>query len=210
MDCHMPKRDGFEATRLIRNSSASFCHVPIIALTASASERDREQCRLAGMNDFVSKPIRTADLGSTLAKWIGQGTSGGAEAIQELEKPSVPPIVDPQQLEILRSLAGSDDRDFYRDLATLFFSDVSERVLVLQAAVGGRAATTVAEVAHSIKGAAQNLGFSRVARACQLIEAASISDDSLGSLVENLTCEIEIARRSVSPKKGRDALPLAS
>ncbi len=69
MDCHMPEVDGFEATRLIRESEhLTGADVPIIALTANAMEGDRETCLAAGMNDYVSKPVKFDILVSTLER----------------------------------------------------------------------------------------------------------------------------------------------
>ena len=70
MDCHMPKMDGFEATRAIRRlESALGRYTPVIALTAGVMESDRTQCAAAGMDDFLSKPIDVASLRMVLARW---------------------------------------------------------------------------------------------------------------------------------------------
>ncbi|NJL87187.1 MAG: response regulator [Leptolyngbyaceae cyanobacterium SM1_1_3] len=68
MDIHMPKMDGFEATRLIRQQHTEQRQPRIIAMTASAMQGDREKCLDAGMDDYVSKPIRLKDLVSALMK----------------------------------------------------------------------------------------------------------------------------------------------
>lgn len=71
MDCKMPVMDGFEATRMIRDyEGGSSRHTPIIALTANALAEDRQACFEAGMDDFLSKPIRPNVLADTLGKWI--------------------------------------------------------------------------------------------------------------------------------------------
>ena len=73
MDCQMPEMDGYETTRIIRNDPALCAtpDVPIVAMTAHAMPGDREKCINAGMNDYISKPIRKSDLEGVLAKYLG-------------------------------------------------------------------------------------------------------------------------------------------
>jgi PAS domain S-box-containing protein len=71
MDCLMPDMDGFQATAMIRNPESHVVNhgVPIIAMTANAMMGDREQCLAAGMNDYLPKPVKKAELAAMLAKW---------------------------------------------------------------------------------------------------------------------------------------------
>jgi CheY-like chemotaxis protein len=62
MDCQMPDMDGFQATREIRLMDESRARIPIVAMTASAMDGDRERCLNSGMNDYIAKPIREKDL----------------------------------------------------------------------------------------------------------------------------------------------------
>ncbi len=75
MDCSMPVMDGFEATQAIRCRPGG-AEVPIIALTANAMSLDRERCLAAGMDDYISKPVRIEDLETTLARQLGRRRAG--------------------------------------------------------------------------------------------------------------------------------------
>jgi CheY-like chemotaxis protein len=72
MDFQMPELDGYETTGRIRNGQSGICSpkIPIIAMTANAMKGDQEKCLIAGMNDFLSKPIIPAELESILQKWV--------------------------------------------------------------------------------------------------------------------------------------------
>jgi len=76
MDVQMPRLDGLEATRRIRRLEDEGAHprVPIVAMTANAMAGDREACLAAGMDDYLSKPLRSRDLQATLARWLGPKT----------------------------------------------------------------------------------------------------------------------------------------
>jgi len=69
MDAQMPVMDGLEATRMIR-ADAILRHLPVIAMTANASGEERDRCLAAGMDDFISKPFKPANLYTTLAQWV--------------------------------------------------------------------------------------------------------------------------------------------
>jgi two-component system sensor histidine kinase/response regulator len=70
MDCQMPELDGYEATREIRRRQLPPRRTPVIAMTAGATQGDRDRCTEAGMDDYISKPVRAADLRLVLSKWL--------------------------------------------------------------------------------------------------------------------------------------------
>ncbi len=74
MDCHMPVMDGYEATRRIRSSASGVRNhrVPIIALTASATQSDRDKCMMAGMSDYLSKPLAPETLAGVIERWLSE------------------------------------------------------------------------------------------------------------------------------------------
>ena len=73
MDCSMPVMDGFQATRVIREEEGLRRHVPIVAMTAHAMSGDRDMCLEAGMDDYLSKPVRPQELKDMLDRHLRKG-----------------------------------------------------------------------------------------------------------------------------------------
>jgi two-component system sensor histidine kinase/response regulator len=85
MDVEMPVMDGLEATAAIREREKSGDrHIPIIAMTAHSLKGDQERCMLAGMDGYVSKPIRTADLFAAIESVVGKTNSASVEGSLEV------------------------------------------------------------------------------------------------------------------------------
>jgi two-component system sensor histidine kinase/response regulator len=171
MDLHMPKVDGFEATRRIiaRDNDKS---PPIIAMTAAVMEEDRNRCMEAGMVDFVAKPIEIDQLLATLQRWLAPsaqrpGDKPAARLAQD-QKGETTPLLD--QDSALDRLGG--DRALYRRLLADFISDEEGAITEIEEllALGDYEAAT--SRIHSLKGVAANLGAKRIATLAASAESA--------------------------------------
>jgi CheY-like chemotaxis protein len=164
MDCEMPELDGFEATAEIRRREGAARHTPITAMTANAMKGDRERCLAAGMDDYISKPLRTDELDTVLKRWLRQG------AVQE-SVPERPPGGDALVFERDEALARAEgDEELVRSLVGLFWDTCPGLLDELRLAVARGDSKAVARVAHSLKGSVSQIGAGQVARVCAELE----------------------------------------
>ena len=157
MDCQMPGMDGYEATRQIR-SGATFRNrgIPIIAATAHALAGDREKCLAAGMNGYITKPLRPELLERAIEEWTG-GLSAAAGPTSPPEEPAArePAAVLFDAEGVLDALMGN--REMAQRIVAGFVNDMPRQLALLATAVGDNDAPNVRLIAHSIKGAAASL-----------------------------------------------------
>jgi signal transduction histidine kinase/CheY-like chemotaxis protein len=162
MDCQMPQLDGYEATAAIRQREGDRRHTWIIAMTANAMTGDRELCLAAGMDDYVSKPVRSAELATVLER--ARITPVGADAKT--------PAVDKESLDALRALPGDEGGDLLGELITLLVAHGPALLSSMESALERKDAHGLAEAAHSLKGSCAQFGAQRLVKLCAQLEAA--------------------------------------
>ncbi len=165
MDVQMPELDGIEATKQIRSLGSGVLNplVPIVALTAHALADDREKCLRAGMNDYLSKPVRLQALKEVVERWLpapakqqpaGQQAQKPRLAKQEGAVISEPAVFDPSLL--LGLLEG--DREAATEILGQFLADVPLQVEELCRVLEAGDASMAERQAHRVKGAAASVG----------------------------------------------------
>jgi PAS domain S-box-containing protein len=162
MDVQMPVMDGLEATREIRKGSDPFIScIPIIAMTAAAMHGDRDTCLAAGMNDYITKPVAAPALVKVLEKWLpGEDVRLNHEnpdttVLRVGRNPKPSPAVF-ERAALLERLM--DDEELVRTILLAFKMDMPLQVETLQRYLDAGDAVGAARQAHTIKGAASNLG----------------------------------------------------
>jgi two-component system sensor histidine kinase/response regulator len=169
MDCQMPEMDGYTATHTVRlQEQDGTSHVPIIAMTANAMIGDRETCLNAGMDDYITKPVKPETLIGVLNQWI-PATQNAQALAQEL--PPASPSTAPVDMEHLR-LFTDGDREAEAEIFELFLSEADINIQSLRQALqtGDQAAWKAA--AHKFKGASANLGAFALSEQCKQAEIA--------------------------------------
>ena len=156
VDARMPGLDGLALTRArrAREAAAGLSRLPIIAFTANAGVGDREACLAAGMDDYLTKPLRPAELDRVLAEWLpapagNQGKSLDAEALSRVDDPK--------------------DSSFLAELVEIFLTDCPARLAELATAAQQGNAAAAANAAHGLKSGAANLGALNLASLAQQI-----------------------------------------
>jgi PAS domain S-box-containing protein len=165
MDCEMPLMDGFEATRQVRQSNRP--DIPIVALTASAMASDRERCMLAGMSDYLAKPVELRSLADALLKWIPQSSAVQNQIECASEHPET--IFDEESL--LRRLMG--DRELAGAVLGGFLRDAPLQLEQLRILADNGDAGATRLQAHTLKGAAATVAAEALHAVALAMETAA-------------------------------------
>jgi CheY-like chemotaxis protein len=157
MDVQMPELDGLEATNLIRqHEKQTGGRIPIIAMTAHAMAGDRERCLEAGMDDYIAKPVRAADLFAKIAAWSGGNARTGTGDDETADDGGSDPAQVVHWDEALAAVAG--DRTLLREVVGAFLSETNAMIESIEKAIDTGDAPVVRRSAHTIKGTLRLLG----------------------------------------------------
>jgi len=233
MDVQMPEMDGLEATRCITQQWLPESRPWIIAMTAHAMQGDREECLSAGMNDYISKPIRSEAIVQALNNYRqvrGTRGQGGQRAkssppLSPSPQPQrgplapppplspspapPPPPIDPQVLQDLRDMAGEAAASVLAEVIESYLEDARPRLSAIAQAVALSDAAALRTSAHAFRSLSVTVGAIPVAQLCEALEAMGRAGTTVGAqaLVSQLQTEyerLEAALQLEHPEKQHD------
>lgn len=184
MDVSMPNLDGLEATRILRQRGFT---TPIIAMTAHALKGDRDQAFQIGMSGYITKPVRPKALRDGLAKWLAPSTSMPTEEPKEtdmtaLDKDAIQEVWD-------------GDMETFAEIGRIFVDELTWRVPGLSDPANDQ----IEHHAHSLKGAASNVGATELSRlAAELEEMARTGKSTrFPDLISRIETEADAVRKAL-------------
>jgi len=186
MDVAMPEMDGLEATSCIRALPGKRGRLPIIAMTASAFDDDRQRCLDAGMDAYLTKPIERQSLYETLSQWLASDASEtavqahtGLSSIMSPSRVSVPAAIadgdrGPPAIDepIIGALASDLSDALMPSVVATFIAEAEQRIRAIEQAAANGDAALAGEEGHALKGSAATFGAGELRRMAFVIEEA--------------------------------------
>ncbi len=181
MDCQMPILDGYEATRRIRRGEVSGIdpRMPVIGLTAYAMADGRQRCIDSGMDDCVTKPVRSNRLRDALAHCGLSGSADGSAASYAAEAPADagknggPEVLNLWQLAAIRSLPGRSGGSLLPEFVSSFVQEQSTRLARMPALAEAHDSEQLGRLAHAMAGSCAHLGASQMQASALALERAA-------------------------------------
>jgi len=191
MDIQMPEMNGWEATAVIREREReSGAHVPIIAMTAHAMKGDEEKCMAAGMDGYLTKPIRTADLLAALDRISSQKSASEIVLDPSSSTNDSEPAID--LAAALERLDG--DRSLFDELVEVFRGECPQTMEEIRRALVVQDDKRVERGAHTLKGSSSNLGAIATSRAAAELESLASRGHMSAAAEQFAILEAEIER----------------
>jgi CheY-like chemotaxis protein/HPt (histidine-containing phosphotransfer) domain-containing protein len=216
MDCQMPRMDGYQATRLLREREAArgLLRTPVIALTANALAGDRQACLDAGMDDYLGKPFTSVQLLLALRRWMQARSESDPAAAPPAETAPPPgvaaasadPPIDLRVLDQLRALNPARGEQLVSRVVATFLAAVPPQLDQLQKAAAVADSVALREVAHALKSSAAHLGAQHLSALAREIEESARNGftDPCASLVDAAHRDFERVRAVLEPLLRRE------
>ena len=194
MDCQMPEMDGFETTVEIRRREGTSRHTPIIAMTAHVLEDDRVRCLAAGMDDYISKPVKLEGLKTALERWSADAIQQKALGSNVNAQASVERILDSTMLANLSAIEKEGQSGIASELLDLVLRDAISTLATLHQALANEDMETFERAAHGLKGSCGVLGLGQIATITAELEQKVRNRPPRGAKAILTQLEDELAR----------------
>ncbi len=195
MDVQMPEWDGLEATKQIREAQLPGGQPVIISMTAFAGQDDKEACRDAGMDDYISKPITLDDIESMLRKWAGKEHSDMKNPKSaSSEKGISEALLDQNSIQRLMDIGRQTDPGFLQQVLDMFMKQAPADIEEIRKALEAGDFTALWKIAHKLKGTSLNIGALRLSSVCREIERKGRNLETTG--MYGLVMQLETDYRS--------------
>ena len=193
MDCNMPDMDGFEATELIRRQEGNKKHTVIVALTANAIRGFREKCLAAGMDDYLSKPIRSSKLHEVVTRWTHQHPKLYPQPVthqgDDFHEKTTGTVFDIARLNKMQLMFKKTGKNFLSAVIRPYLNSVQRHIPNLYAAVDESRFQEVSKMAHYLLGGSRNLGLLKISEICSALQDNATLDN--GVKVRDLIIALE-------------------
>jgi signal transduction histidine kinase/DNA-binding response OmpR family regulator/HPt (histidine-containing phosphotransfer) domain-containing protein/PAS domain-containing protein len=177
MDVQMPKMDGLEASRLIRQEASLESPPRIVAMTANAMRGDREACLQAGMDDYISKPIQIQDLLRVLSQQPGkltlaEGLDSSVPALTSLLplQTEAETVLDSKVLQAFREMVGENSAAILTEMIDCYLEEAPKLLEEIHLAIAQSDAIALCLAAHTLKANSATLGAIAFSNACKALE----------------------------------------
>jgi signal transduction histidine kinase/CheY-like chemotaxis protein len=197
MDVEMPEMDGLETTRAIIEHQTKLRRPVIIGTTAYAMEEDRQKCLEAGMDHYISKPIKIAEIQQAIEHWGAIELSRAPKEFKAAESNS---LIDTGRILEIKAIASNSDPSLLQQLIDLYLEEFPKFLDQLRQSANKGDTATVHTLAHRLKGSSMNLGITVVADLCSQIEAEGKQGNfgelsplllQLGNIFERISLELQ-------------------
>jgi PAS domain S-box-containing protein len=198
MDCQMPELDGYEATRDLRVIEGDSRHTWVVAMTANSLEGDREKCLNAGMDDYVSKPVKPETLQAAIHRFTGLRTIE-----QESRDAGAPVMIDPNVIASFREMDVEGEESLLGKLIDVFIENTPRLLEEARAALAKQMSPNLERAAHTLKGSCSNFGAERMRLVCERLETVAHNGalEEAAELIEQVEKEFEYVRLALEHEK---------
>jgi CheY-like chemotaxis protein/HPt (histidine-containing phosphotransfer) domain-containing protein len=198
MDCQMPEMDGYEATTRIRRREAASKHTIVIAMTAHAMAGEREKCLRAGMDDYLSKPVKLEELARVLKRWAATLPGPRAPSTNDSGHGQAA-LLNPEVLAELRSYQDG----LLGELIDSYLLDLTDYLSAMRVAIDARDYTQLAKITHTLRGSSGSIGATEMAKLCAELErmARNASPEGADALMARIEAESLRVRHALGAQR---------